>query len=270
MKSIYAFFFTNYSIPFEHPLYGWYHLLWILIAIVGSILLVHFLGKKHDDRICDQVVYFFGIMLLVLEVYKQIFCLINKHPYDNNDIPFQFCSMPMYIMAIAPKLKPGKIKDALYKFLAYYGTLAGISVMVYPTVISEALYFQLMIHTMIWHVSMIIVGIFIISSKQYGRNRKRELKPGLMVLLSLTTLATMLNFTLPQVLGKSDTINFFYLSYYHGSTLPILDRIYDYGDGLGQWLLLVICYLLAFLLGTALLYQIIVIVKRKAFKVKHP
>ena len=139
-------------------------------------------AEGGQDRACDRTVLFFGCLLLALEIYKQIFCLRVNHPYNWNDFPFQFCSTPMFLMIPAALLRPGRVKEALYKFLAFYGCLAGVSVMFYPTVISEAVYLTMIVHTMIWHVSMIVVGVYVIASRGYGKNLRKELQSYLLFL----------------------------------------------------------------------------------------
>ena len=245
---------TDWPVPFEHPLYGWYHILWIVIAVAASVALAIYGRKKCSDRQCDRIVLIFGVTLLVLEVYKQIFIIRDCYPsYDWNALPYQFCSTPMFVMVLAPLVKHAKIKDALYKFLAFYGCLAGVSVLAYPTVVSEAKYLTMILHTMIWHVSMIVVGVFVIAAKGYGRSLRKELLPGMAVLMCLIALATILNFLLPRLIPGA-WINFFYISYYHGSTLPILNTFYHYGDGVLQWFFLLFAYILAFSLGAALIW----------------
>lgn len=249
---------TDWPVPFAHPMYGWYHILWLCIAVGASVAAAFLARRKKDasgrDSACDKTVLFFGILLLALEVYKQIFCLRVNHPYNWNDFPFQFCSTPMFLMIPAALLKPGRVKEALYKFLAFYGCLAGVSVMFYPTVISEAVYLTMIIHTMIWHVSMIVVGVYVIAARGYGKNLRKELLPGMAVLGVLIALATALNFLLPRLLTGDPWINFFYISYAHGSSLPILHDIYRPGEGIFKWALLLVCYFLAFSLGAALIF----------------
>lgn len=247
---------TAWPIPFAHPMYGWYHILWIVIAIAASVAIAIFGAKRRDAATCDKVLLTFGLTLLMLEIYKQILCIRVNVPYNWNDFPFQFCSTPMYVMVLAALLKEGKVKDALCKFLAFYGCLAGVSVLVYPTVVPEAEYLTLLIHTMVWHVSMILVGVYLIANKGYGKQLRKEFLPGMAVLAVLIGLATVLNFLLPQVLGSDPWINFFYISYYHGSTLPILSSIYRFGDSIGKWLLLLVAYFAAFSLGAALIFFI--------------
>lgn len=259
---------TDWPIPFEHPLYGWYHVLWIVIAVAASIALAIYGSRKCTDKQCDRIVLIFGITLLVLEVYKQIFIIRDCYPgYDWNALPYQFCSTPMFIMVLAPLAKNAKIKDALYKFLAFYGCLAGISVLAYPTVVSEAKYLTMILHTMIWHVSMIVVGVFVIAAKGYGKHLRRELLPGMAVLLTLIGIATVLNFLLPRLIPNDPWINLFYISYYHGSSLPILSSFYRYGDGVLQWLWLLIAYILAFSLGAAFIWlcaKLVNLIKKNA------
>ncbi len=65
---------------------------------------------KRDSSFID--IQLFGIAFLVLEIVKQIylfFIVFNKH-YDVWYVPFQLCSMPIYMCIILSMTSPNRSK----------------------------------------------------------------------------------------------------------------------------------------------------------------
>ena len=234
---------------------SWFHLMWLGFIVIVTLILCRTFARRHDKAVDDAVVFFFGAMLLVSEVYKQFFWLIKlEWRYNFGNLPFQFCDVPCWVMFIAPFFKEGKIKDALYKFLAFYGLLAGTAVMAYPDGCLTTEYITMLVHTMLWHSSMVIVGIYVIVAKGYGVNFKKELLPGLCVYTFFLSLALILNETVGRKVDGY--FNLFYISSRYGSTLPVLSMVYDGTQPLWRWHLLLVMYVLAFGLGASLLFGI--------------
>lgn len=234
---------------------SWFHLMWLAFILVVTLFVCRVYARRHDKAVDDSVVFFFGALLLVSEVYKQFFWLIKlEWRYDFGNLPFQFCDVPSWVMFIAPLCKEGKVKDALYKFLAFYGLLAGIAVMSYPDGCMTTNYITMLVHTMLWHSTMVIVGIYVIIAKGYGVNYKKELLPGLCTYSFFFTIALVLNETVGRKVNGY--FNLFYISSRYGSTLPVLSLVYDGSQPMWRWHLLLAMYLLAFGLGASLLFFI--------------
>lgn len=101
-----------------------------------------------------------GILMAASEIWKQ-FCLtftVNGGVYDWWYFPFQLCSIPMYLLLILPWLKKSRLRSTFLTFLMSYGLLGGIAVFAdtsglhYPVM-------ALTLHSYLWHVTLIIIGI---------------------------------------------------------------------------------------------------------------
>lgn len=251
---------TDWKWPGERPTsFGWYHLMWLAIMIVVTIVLCMTLAKKHNKKKDDIVIFSFGFMLIALEIYKQIFYTLDAGYYQWHAFPFQFCSVPMFVAFIAPLLKDGKVKDAMYKFLAYFGLLAGLAVMTYPGNCFATSYVTILIHTMIWHSSMVIMGIYLHVSKQYGKNILKEVIPGFIVFSVILLIAFSANmigyhawFKNPDLNVFGQQLNLFYISPYYSCSLPILSNIKEHVP----YVVFLGSYLLAFFLGVTIIFGI--------------
>jgi hypothetical protein len=243
---------TNWQITTPKP-YGWFHLTSLVLTLVIALIL-GLKGKKDDNKAIDKTVLGIGIFLLIIETYKQFFFtyVLYDGSYPWYIFPFQFCSTPAYVCLIAPLIKNSKIKEACYSFLAFFGLLAGISVMFYPNdVFISSL--SICIHTMLWHGAMVVVGVYLIVAKNYGL-KIREVLRGSLVYLSFISIALLINIISYNYLQSiiSDGLNLFYISPYGTCHLPILSTIQtNYG-----WVALILCYLLAFYLGVIFIYLI--------------
>lgn len=252
---------TGWKWPFEErpAPYGWYHLMWLGIMIIVTVLLVKFVATKHDKRKDNYVVFSIGLLLVIIETYKQIFYTLDAGYYQWYAFPFQFCSVPMMVAFIAPLLKEGKVKEALYKFLAFFGLLAGAAVMAYPGDCFSTSYVTILIHTMIWHASMVIMGIYLLASRGYGKNILKEVIPGFIVFAIIVVIALVGNilsynlfFNNPELNVHGQSLNMFYISPYYQCSLPILSIIYTKVP----YVVFFLCYLLAFLLGISFVWLV--------------
>ena len=108
-----------------------------------------------------------SLLITVLEIYKQINFSFHVDgiqilfDYQWYAFPFQFCSTPMYIGLLAAVVRSKSLHMRLCSYLATYALFAGICVMAYPsTVFIDTV--GINIQTMIWHGSMITVGIVLL------------------------------------------------------------------------------------------------------------
>lgn len=235
--------------------YGWLHLFFVVVMIAVTILMICKI-KKVDNNKLDKIILGFGIMLLVIETYKQLvytLVLSDDGSYQWYAFPFQFCSSPMYVCLIVPLVKNVKVKEALYGYLAFFGTIAGIAVMAYPgDILVDVL--SISLHSLIWHSSMVVLGIFIITKRNYGVKIK-EVIPSLFVFYAFVVIAQILNITFYHGFIKDlgDTFNMFFISPYFESTLPVFSIFYqEFG-----WIVCFILYLIGFSLGSIVVHLIV-------------
>lgn len=258
-------FLQNWNWPEDGKptVFGWYHIMWLIIMIVACVLSVHFFAKKHDKKIDDKFVFINGAMLIAIEIFKQIFKGVANGHFDFDDIPFQFCSVPMYFAFVTPFIKNSKVKEAFFKFLASYGFLAGLAVMAYPDTVFNTEYIVMTIHTMIWHSSMVVMGVYLIVSKEYCKNFK-ELIPPFIVFMCVVSFAVIANLIAYGIWFKNPgenlhgDFNLFYISPYYENPIPVLGDIKE----AVSFPLFFVCYLLAFFLGVALVWAIVLGIRK--------
>ena len=179
--------------------FNWFHYLWFGLLVTTSIFLI-ILARK--DRFSseksgyltrlDFFILRFGVFLLTIEIIKQIFyAQLFIGNYQFYLLPFQFCSVPMYVCLLAPLLKPGYLKKMLYDFLALFMFIAGFAVMIFPTTVYTREIF-ICFHTMLWHGGMVAVGIYILTYRRVGTSYKQWFRGG-SVLAVFVVIAVVMN-----------------------------------------------------------------------------
>jgi hypothetical protein len=206
-------------------LFGWFHILWLGITVVSTILLCRF--YKGDVR---RMILTVTLVVIALEIYKQI---NYSFSYENGitfsyrwyAFPFQFCSTPMYAGLLTGVFRKGKIHEALCAYLASYSIFAGCCVMFYPAqVFIDTV--GINIQTMFWHGGMVVVGIWLLATG-YVRVNKTTILKAMCVFLCFIGVAMVMN----EIAYHSDLIdaafNMFYISPHLPSTLPVYSAIHN-------------------------------------------
>ncbi len=200
--------------------YGAFHLLFFFVgtgaAVLGARLCAN-LGVRASRRLLLSV----GAVFLLAEVYKQLFyCfIINNGAYDYWIFPFQLCSIPMYLCIIAPLLRPGRVKNTLYDFLLGYGTMAGFAAFLQPEGMLHG-YVALTLHSCLWHVVQMFVGLFLGFSGRAGTCIRSFLRSMLLYAL-LCGVAYCINIALFPLAGGQ--INMFYIGPMQTTTIVFRD-----------------------------------------------
>ncbi|MBR2024679.1 MAG: YwaF family protein, partial [Clostridia bacterium] len=153
--------------------FGWFHLMFVVIVILTTIFLcVKF--RDCDDKIFRRIALISWIVIVALEIYKQI---IFSYNYDNGVVtwdyqwyafPYQFCSTPLFTLPFVIFLKDGKIRDAFILYMSTFSLFAGLAVFAYPNdVFIDTI--GINIQTMVHHGLQIVFGIYfaVYSRKKY-------------------------------------------------------------------------------------------------------
>lgn len=235
-------------------MYGWFHIIFFIVSILGGVLLYKFFGdKKHVKK----VLLISSLVVILLEVYKQINFTFS---YDGNIIsadyqwyafPFQFCSTPMYIGLLAALIGHKKLHNSLCAYLATYALFAGFSVMFYPaTVFIETIGINL--QTMICHGSMITIGIYLLATG-YVKARHKTILQAMPIFAVCVVLAVIMN-EIAYFTGllQTDTFNMYFISQYCDPSLPV----YSLVQAVVPYPLCLIIYIIGF---TAAAYIILLI-----------
>ena len=261
-------FFEILDHRMETPtLYGWFHLMWVGIVIVSSILLCY-LYKKGIIKNVRAVLLTVSITVIVLEIYKLLmFGLSYKngisYHFPWGSLPWQFCSTPMYIGLIAGLTK-GKVHDFCCSFLATFSVFAGVAIMVYP----DAVFMYMLgvnIQTMICHGSMITVGVFLYYTNTV-KTKFTTLFKGTAVFSICVAIATIIN-EIGHVVGltERDYFNMFYISRHEDPHLPVYSIIQQ---NVSFYPLCLAIYILGFTLAACLMLLAAMGIKKLGAKFK--
>lgn len=226
LKSVLKFLDEDMETP---TAFGWFHLLFIALAIVGAVVLC-LLHKKNDPDRVRRIIFITAIAVLVLEVYKQINYSFSysgeviEFDYQWYAFPFQFCSTPMYVGILAGIIKKGRVHDALCAYLATYALFAGICVMVYPGDVFIGT-IGINIQTMICHGSMITIGAYLLYSGHVKLSHKTILGAIAVFAVCVGSAAVMNEIAYFSGLLESETFNMFFISPHCEGTLPVYSLV---------------------------------------------
>ena len=173
-----------------------------------------------------KILLIIGLSFIILDILKHLNfaydATTDSWEYEWKQFPFQFCSVPMYVMILVASLRECKFRDYLCSFLATFGLFAGLVVMIYPNTILSNIIFRFS-QSMIHHASMLIVGILMYVSGKVKINHKTFLK-ALPVFIVCVIIAFMMNL-IYHATGNSNSFNMFYIGPYNKCDIPILNTI---------------------------------------------
>lgn len=201
-------------------IYSWFHIMSLIIMV---LIIVYLIYKKPNTK---KTLLIFSIIMIILEIYKQLsFCYSDgSWRYHWYSFPFQFCSIPMYVALIAGLTKNKKLENSLYCFLATYGLIAGLAVMLYPiTVFVEEVLIN--IQTMVHHGFMVIMGVYLLANKEVDYKFSSLLKAIKVFLIFV--LVALITDIITYYIGLDNGLELFYISPFHKSILPVFSIIYD-------------------------------------------
>lgn len=205
-------------------IFGPYHLVMLGLCL-GLMVAVALLYRRFPRERLDSLLFGAGLVLFVLEWYKQLYYLavLTGGRYNFGILPLQFCSYSLYLYLLIPFLREGNIKNALLDFVGLYLTMGGCIVMAYPTLYVEL---ALSLHTMLWHTVMIGVGMLVLLVRGYRKPYWREMLSASVVFLATVCVAIVLNFVLtPYATESYQPLNLFYISPYIQSHYIIIGDV---------------------------------------------
>ena len=187
-------------------------------------------GANKGEAFMRRFLLVESLLITVLEIYKQINFSFHVDgsqilfDYQWYAFPFQFCSTPMYIGLLAAVVRSKSLHMRLCSYLAAYALFAGICVMAYPsTVFIDTV--GINIQTMIWHGSMITVGIVLLRTGYITATLKTVIRALPVFLILVLTAVAMNEIAYQTGLLESETFNMFFISPYCAPELPIYSQI---------------------------------------------
>lgn len=189
--------------------YGLFHIVMLLGGIPVSIALAWKL-RRVSDRSYHRILFAIAVILLLSELYKQLFhfYVMDNKTYDWWIFPFQLCSLPMYLCAILPFMKKSRWLIPLETFLMDFNLLGGLMALLVPDGLMHP-YITLTLHAFVWHFLLLFVGFFIGFSRHGDTSLSGFIKT-LPILLICIGAATLLN----VLFHSYGDINMFYISPY--------------------------------------------------------
>ena len=150
-------------------MFSWFHILSLVLMVAFTVALCLLVGRKHSDKTDRIVVGVFAVLLALGEVFKQLFWFEFYGYYRFEILPYQFCSVPIYVSLFATVAPWAKVREVCYRFLAFFGIIGGITVMAVPTAVLYTYFIPISVHSMVWHAILIAMGAYLIVSRGYGR-----------------------------------------------------------------------------------------------------
>ena len=249
--------------------FGWFHLMWIGIAL-GACILIAIFRKKFDKRKISIIMLISGIALVLLEISKQVLNSIEISDtgtivwdYPSADFPFQFCATPIYVTLLAIILRKGKVYNTLLNYLATYALFAGAMVLICPgNVFVERIFIN--VQSMIWHTGMFVLGFMLLVTQSVQLSVKSVLKATIVFAIVLT-IAILMN-VFAHLIAPDEYFNMFYIGPYYPNDFVVLQDIYQQVP----WVVFVLIYASGFFLASLIIMLIAMTVKWLARKTdKH-
>lgn len=233
--------------------FGTFHLLFTLIGIPLVIFLA-FLLRKLSEKQNRIMLLCIGIFLMLFELYKQLFYFFVIHDggyYPLWILPFQLCSVPMYLCVICACCKNRKFNSWLYDFMFAFNLFGGLITFIEPSGINHP-YVMLTLHAYIWHISLIFLGFYFFFSKRACTNWKGYFK-GLAVFGVMVAIAQIINICTQGQGG----CNMFYISPYNNSPLAFFKE-FSINNG---WVANMFLYLFALVLAGSIIYYLAFLIR---------
>jgi multisubunit Na+/H+ antiporter MnhC subunit len=250
----------NKPVAYQDLSQSWFHYLALILMVIGIVIAVTRFKKLSDQKL-KKVLIIFSVVLLTLEVYKQvIFSYQANWSYQWYAFPFQFCSTPMYIALFAGLTKNKKIEEALIAFLATFGLFAGIAVMFYPVTVFIST-IGINIQTMVHHGGMAVLGVGLLANKV--KLESKTIIKASIVFSSLVLVAIVLN-TMHLYLINEGTFNMFFISPRFENGLPILSMI----QPLVHPIIFTFIYIIGFSFVAYIMLFIAIVINKMFFKEK--
>lgn len=199
--------------------WGSFHILFFALGLpiaVGAAYLLRRLSGRAQRRLYLSV----GTALIVSEIFKQLAYVAVEGYYRFDLIPFQLCSIPMYLCILIGLLPEGGFTRAARTFISTYGLMGGIASFVAPGSMLRD-YYELTVHSFLWHLTLIFLGFFIIFTADRVPTR-RDLGNSVLLYLTLCVIAFSINVICMDAPGRD--VNMFYIGP-KPSALPLCGEI---------------------------------------------
>ena len=218
--------YTAWRMYTPHVL-GFVHAYSFIIVIALSVFAAA-MAMRMSEKKRLRLLTGLGWVMLIMEIYKQLFYyfIVNDGAYDYWFLPFQLCSMPMYMCILLPFLK-GTAKDTVLTFMAGFTFVSSLAALIYPEDMLRP-YIALTAHGFIWHGILLFISLLIGLSGMADLSFKGIMRS--VVLFLVLSLAAILINVVTEPLARASVIensypNMFYLSPFHPSGQPFIGKL---------------------------------------------
>ena len=208
-------------------LFGSFHICASLILITAAALSAKRAScLPYEKRL--KLLSVIGCFLIISEAVKQcyVYYYVCSGIYNYWYIPFQLCSVPMYLCPALPFLK-GRIRDACLTFMLGYTFISAAATFIYPQDILRPQLF-LTLHGFVWHAALLFISLLIgfsgmadLSTSGFARS--------VCLFAILCCIAIIINASTETISASADHphgyANMFYLSPYHSSFQPVISSL---------------------------------------------
>ncbi|MBO5701542.1 MAG: YwaF family protein [Clostridia bacterium] len=219
-----AEFLREYFLPMLHPMqrpeaWGGFHTCFFFIGIPAAVILAFFLRKlkgRGEKRLFLSV----GVILILSEIFKQLAYTTIEGAYRFDLIPFQLCSIPMYLCIIIGVMPENTFTRISKTFIATFGLMGGVASYIAPGTMCRE-WLELTLHSFIWHLVLIFLGFYVFFSniEELG---KRDFAGAVLMYFSLCIIAFAINLICINAPGAD--VNMFYIGP-KPSNLPVCREI---------------------------------------------
>ena len=240
MKSNLFFDILSYTAwQMEAPvLFSAFHVTAALLAVTFAAVAAVFFARRiaasaDRKRALGRVLFTSGIILAVLEIYKQLFLfyIVNGGVCDWWFFPFQLCSVPMYLCILYP-LVNDRLRSTFLTFMSGYTFVSAAAALIYPDDMLRT-YISLTVHGFVWHGLLLFLSLLVMFSGEADSSAAGLLRAAsLFAVLSLA--AVCFNAAIEPVMQSIHSAHpdiphswaaMFYMNPYHISPQPLVDSI---------------------------------------------
>ena len=216
------------------PLFGCFHITASILAAALAVLAAVIFARRADSvRDVRKILTVTGWILIILEIYKQLFlfCIVNSRAFDWWFFPFQLCSVPMYLCVLLPFIRK-PVQNAFLTFMGGYTFVSAAAALIYPEDILRP-FLALTVHGFIWHGLLLFISLYILlTGSAYADVGSLRSAAGLFAVLCV--IAVSINAAVEPVMPAiraahpavmHDWAAMFYLNPFHISPQPVVSAI---------------------------------------------
>ena len=149
-------------------LFSIHHLIFTISGLLVVFLLL-LLTRKMTNKNIEKMVRILFFVIVILEILKIVWNLVyrtDKSP--NNWVPLYFCSLFIYALCMVGYGK-GKIKEVGILWIIYGQIIGALAFIIYPSssIGIHPLIHVLTIHSWIYHIISLYVGLLFLITKYY-------------------------------------------------------------------------------------------------------